>query len=90
MAEVKATRRKFTLPLIVVTAGRGADAEWLALQRDQARLSERWCLVTAEQSGHVIAAGQPQVVVHAIGAVVEAARGRADVPLCGSGLGQAE
>jgi pimeloyl-ACP methyl ester carboxylesterase len=90
VAEVKAARRRLTLPLIVVTAGRGANAEWHALQRDQAGLSERGCLVTAEQSGHAIAIGQPQVVVEAIRAVVNAARGPRDVPLCGPGLGKIE
>jgi pimeloyl-ACP methyl ester carboxylesterase len=84
VAEVKATRRKLTLPLIVVTAGRGADEGWRALQRDQARLSERGCLVTAEQSGHAIAIGQPQAVVEAIRSVVNVVRVRSDVPLCGS------
>jgi pimeloyl-ACP methyl ester carboxylesterase len=88
VAEVKATRRKLTIPLIVVMAGRGANAGWRALQRDQAGLSERGCLVTAEQSGHAIAIGQPQVVVDAIRAVVYAARGRSDVPLCQSELGK--
>ena len=90
VAEVKATRRKLTIPLIVVTAGRGADEGWRALQRDQARLSERGCMVTAEQSGHAIAIGQPQVVVDAIRAVVDVARGRLGVALCGSGLGNVE
>jgi pimeloyl-ACP methyl ester carboxylesterase len=90
VAEVKATRRKLTIPLIVVTAGLGTDAGWRALQRDQASLSERGCLVTAEESGHAIAIGQPQAVVDAIRSVVEAARGRSDVPLCGSGLGKME
>jgi pimeloyl-ACP methyl ester carboxylesterase len=90
VAEVKATRRMLTVPLIVVTAGRGANAGWRALQRDQVRLSERGCLVTAEQSGHAIAIGQPQIVVDAIRAVVDTARGRADVQLCGSGLGKTQ
>ena len=85
-AEVKATRRKLTIPLIAVMAGRGANEGWRALQHDQARLSDRGCLVTAEQSGHVIAISQPQVVVDAIRAVVDAARSPSEVPLCGSRL----
>jgi pimeloyl-ACP methyl ester carboxylesterase len=84
VAEVKATRRKLTLPLIVLTAGRGSGAEWQALQRDQVGLSERGCMITAEKSGHDIAIGQPEVVVDAIRAVVEAARGRPNVSFCGS------
>jgi pimeloyl-ACP methyl ester carboxylesterase len=87
-AEVKATRRKLTIPVIAVMAGRGANEGWRALQRDQATLSDRGCLVTAEQSGHVVGIGQPQVVVHAIRAVVDAARSRSEVPPCGSRSGQ--
>ena len=87
-AEVKATRRKLKIPLIAVMAGRGINEGWRALQRDQATLSDRGCLVTAEQSGHVVAIGQPQVVVDAIRAVVNAARSRAEVPPCGSTSGE--
>jgi pimeloyl-ACP methyl ester carboxylesterase len=82
-AEVKATRRKLTIPVVVVTAGRGADAEWRALQADQVGLSERGCQVVAEESGHVVAVDQPQIVVEAIRATVSAARGN-EVLLCGS------
>ena len=82
-AEVRATRRKLTVPVVVVTAGRGADAVWRDLQRDQVGLSQRGCQVIADQSGHAVAVGQPQVVVDAIRATVDAARGRRDVALCG-------
>jgi hypothetical protein len=51
------------------------------LQRDQASLSERGCLVIAHQSGHVVPVDQPEVVVDAIRTVVDSARGH-DVPLC--------
>jgi hypothetical protein len=85
-AEVKATRRKLTIPVVVVTAGRGADAEWRALQADQVGLSERGCHMVAEASGHVVAVDQPQIVVEAIRATVSAARGN-EVLLCGSPLG---
>jgi pimeloyl-ACP methyl ester carboxylesterase len=81
-AEVKATRRKLTIPVVVVTAGRGADAVWRDQQRDQVGLSQRGCQIIAEQSGHVVAVDQPQVVVDAIRVTVDAARGRNDVPLC--------
>ena len=73
-AEVKAARRKLTVPLIVVTAGRGSDPTWRKLQRDQLELSSHGCLVTAPDSGHAIPLEQPTVVVDAIRAVVEAAR----------------
>jgi pimeloyl-ACP methyl ester carboxylesterase len=82
-AEVKATRRKLTIPVVVVTAGRGADAVWRDLQRDQVELSRQGCQVIAEQSGHAIAVGQPQVVVEAIRGTVDTARGRNKVALCG-------
>src|SRR5207249_3917722 len=74
--------RRLTVPLVVVTAGRGADAVWRDLQRDQVGLSERGCQVIADQSGHAVAVGQPQVVVDAIRATVDAARGRRGVALC--------
>jgi pimeloyl-ACP methyl ester carboxylesterase len=73
-AEVKAARRQLTVPLVVVTAGRGSDAMWRKLQRDQVELSSRGCLVTAADSGHLVPVEQPIVVVDAIRAVVEAAR----------------
>ena len=81
--EVRTSRRKLTIPVLVVTGARGADENWRRLQRDQASLSERGCLMIAEQSGHVVPVDQPEVVVNAIRIVVEMARGR-DVPLCGT------
>jgi pimeloyl-ACP methyl ester carboxylesterase len=80
-AEVRSSRRKLTIPVLVVTGGRGADETWRQLQRDQASLSERGCLVIAHQSGHVVPIDQPGIVVDAIRTVVETARGH-DVPLC--------
>jgi pimeloyl-ACP methyl ester carboxylesterase len=82
-AEVKATRRKLTIPVVVVTAGRDNDAVWRDQQRDQVGLSQHGCQVIAEQSGHGIALGQPQAVVDAIRAIVDTARGRKDVAPCG-------
>ena len=80
-SEVRSSRRKLTIPVLVVTGGRGADENWRQLQRDQASLSERGCLMIAQQSGHVVSVDQPEVVVDAIRTVVETARGH-DVPLC--------
>jgi pimeloyl-ACP methyl ester carboxylesterase len=74
-AEVKTARRKLTVPLIVVSAGRGSDATWRTLQRDQINLSSLGCQVIAPDSGHAIAVEQPRIVVDAIRATVEAARG---------------
>jgi hypothetical protein len=47
------------------------------LQRDQASLSERGCLLIAEQAGHVVPIEQPDVVVGAIRTVVDTVRGHA-------------
>jgi pimeloyl-ACP methyl ester carboxylesterase len=81
ISEVKSSRRRLTIPVLVVTGAGGADENWRRLQQDQASLSERGCLITAQQSGHVVAIDQPQVVVDAIRTVVEIVRGQ-DVPLC--------
>jgi pimeloyl-ACP methyl ester carboxylesterase len=83
-AEVRASRRMLTIPVVVVTAGRGADAVWRDLQRDQVALSQRGCQIMAEQSSHVVEIDQPSVVVDAIRATVDAARGRNASALCGS------
>ena len=79
--EVRRSRRKLTIPVLVVTGAQGADANWRRLQQDQAALSERGCLIVAERSGHVVQVDQPKIVVDAIRTVVEIARGH-DVPLC--------
>jgi pimeloyl-ACP methyl ester carboxylesterase len=83
-SEVRSSRRKLTIPVVVVSGARGADATWRDLQRDQLTLSERGCQIVAEQSGHVVVIDQPQVVVDAIHAIVNIARGWNDAPLCGS------
>jgi pimeloyl-ACP methyl ester carboxylesterase len=82
-AEVRASRRKLTIPVVVVTAGRDPDPAWRELQRDLVGLSQHACQVIAEQSSHAIALDQPQVVVDAIRATVNTVRGRSDVALCG-------
>jgi len=81
VAEVRSSRRKLTIPVLVVTGARGADETWRRLQQDEASLSERGCLIVAHESGHVVSVTQPEVVVDAIRTVVEIARGH-DVPLC--------
>ncbi|MGQ0641777.1 MAG: alpha/beta fold hydrolase [Gemmatimonadaceae bacterium] len=77
-AQVAATRRTLTLPVIVLTAGRGADAAWLDLQRDLVELSQRGCHLIAEQSGHVMARENPDMVVIAIRTAVQATREQDD------------
>jgi pimeloyl-ACP methyl ester carboxylesterase len=79
--QVRSSRRKLTIPVLVVTGALGANDSWRRLQRDQASLSERGCLTVARQSGHVVPVDQPEIVVEAIQTVVEIARGH-DVPLC--------
>jgi pimeloyl-ACP methyl ester carboxylesterase len=81
-AEVRSSRRKLAVPLVVVTGERGADADWRKLQLDQVGLSSRGCQIVAEQSGHVVALDQPEVVVDAIRAVVDATRTTSDGSLC--------
>jgi pimeloyl-ACP methyl ester carboxylesterase len=81
VSEVRSSRRKLTIPVVVVTGARGADENWRQLQQDLTSLSERGCLMIARQSGHVVSVDQPEVVVDAIRRVVETARGH-DVPLC--------
>lgn len=75
-AEVKASRRKLSMPVIVITAGRGSDDRWRELQRDQVGLSSQGCQMFAEQSGHAIPLRQPEAIVQAIHAVALRARGR--------------
>lgn len=87
--EVRATRRKLTVPVIVVTAGRGSDEVWLNLQRDQVALSERGCHIIARESGHTIGIEQPHVVVDAIRMAVDEARGQGTSAVsCGARAGQ--
>jgi len=81
-AEVRSARRLLTMPVVIVTGARGSDATWRQLQRDQVGLSQRGCQIVADQSGHVVQLEQPEVVVEAIRAIVDAARGRNNVPLC--------
>jgi pimeloyl-ACP methyl ester carboxylesterase len=82
--EVRATRRKLTIPVIVVSAGLGDDAVWRKLQQDQAELSERGCHIVAADAGHVISSDRPEVIVEAIRSVVESVRTGDSRPPCGS------
>jgi pimeloyl-ACP methyl ester carboxylesterase len=82
-AEVRSLRRVLPIPVVVVTGARGADAAWRNLQRNQVELSEHGCQIVAEESSHVVAIDQPQVVVTAIRAVVDRARDRSGVSPCG-------
>jgi pimeloyl-ACP methyl ester carboxylesterase len=88
-SEVRSSRRKLPIPVLVVTGGRGADENWRRLQRDHASLSDRGCVIVAQVSGHVVAIDQPEVIVDAIRTVVETARGH-DVSLCATRATQAD
>ncbi len=79
--QVRSSRRKLTIPVFVVTGGRGADDNWRQLQRDQVSLSDPGCLIVAEESGHIVAVEQPKIVVEAIRRVVDTVRGQS-VPPC--------
>jgi pimeloyl-ACP methyl ester carboxylesterase len=83
-AEVASSRRKLSVPVVVVTGARGADATWRGLQRDLLDLSDRGCEVIAEQSGHVVPLDQPEVVIDAIRAIVSVARGETPAVSCGA------
>lgn len=82
--EVRRSRRKLTIPVVVVTGGRGADQQWRSLQADQVTLSERGCQIIAERAGHVVALDQPDVVVNAIRTIVETSRGATLQSPCGA------
>jgi pimeloyl-ACP methyl ester carboxylesterase len=81
-AQVRATRRMLSIPLIVVTAGRGNSGRWKELQLDQLRLSASSCQVIAEHSGHAVPIGEPDVVIRAVRIVVGAVRGQTTGPQC--------
>ena len=83
--QVTAARRELDIPVVIVSAGRrepGIAEVLSALQRDQLRLSKRSCQVTAERSGHGIAIAQPEIVIDAIRATVEASRHATVSPDC--------
>ena len=83
-AEVRVARRPLAIPLVVVTGGRGNDPGWQDLQRGQVGLSQRGCQIVAAQSGHVVAIDEPQVVVNAIRATVDAAKRPGGSVICDS------
>jgi pimeloyl-ACP methyl ester carboxylesterase len=81
--EVKRTRHKLKIPVVVVTGGRNQESTWRTFQRDQVELSERGCQMIAEGAGHVVAVSQPQTVVKAIRSIVDETRNPTARPLCG-------
>ncbi len=81
--QVKASKRELQIPIVVISAGRGTDPEWRAFQRDQTTLSRRSCQIVAENSGHVIAQSEPDVVVRGIRSAWDASRSHSR-PNCGA------
>jgi len=86
-AEVRATRRKLNLPVVVITAGQSdespqAQAAWPEMQRDQVSLSPLACQIVADRAHHVMAIDTPDVVVRAIRLVVDAAGNGGVKPSC--------
>jgi len=76
-AQVKTTRRQLAIPLVVLSprqrVGPIGEVD-RALQADLVTLSTRACRMVAERSGHVIANDQPEAVVRAIRATLDAAK----------------
>lgn len=82
--EVAATRRQLTIPLVVVSPGKGSGVRAEInrdLQADLATLSTRACQVVAENSGHGFG-NQPELVVQAIHDVLLAAADEVRKPGC--------
>lgn len=82
--EVAATRRKLSIPLVVVSPGKGSGVRAEInrdLQADLATLSDRACQVITEDSGHGIG-NQPELVVKAIRDVLLAAGNQTGKPGC--------
>lgn len=80
-SQVRASRRELTMPLVVVTSGRGnRQASWRRFQQDQVRLSRRGCQIVAEKSGHIIAHDAPKIVAGAIRATVAASKTASTIP----------
>ena len=81
-AQVRSTRRQLSIPLVVLTGGRGNEGRWRELQADQLRLSSSACQLIAERSGHAVPIGQPDAVTRAIRLVVDTVRAHSNRPRC--------
>ena len=80
-AQVKNSRVRLSMPIVVVTSGRGdRDARWRALQEDQAALSNRGCRMVAEGAGHLVHRDAPEIVVDAVRRVIRATAQRLGTP----------
>ena len=83
--EVAASRRTLDIPLVVLTAGLSpgpGEAIHRELQQDLLALSTRSCQMIAARSNHAIAGDEPEIVVKAIRAVMDAVRDGRGRPGC--------
>jgi pimeloyl-ACP methyl ester carboxylesterase len=72
-AEVRALRRPLSIPVVVLSAGKGPVREiWMPLQRDLLRLSNRSCQMVAVDTGHGIPYHAPATVVRAVRTAIAA------------------
>jgi pimeloyl-ACP methyl ester carboxylesterase len=71
--EVRALRRPLSMPVVVLSAGKGPVREiWMPLQRDLLQLSNQSCQMVAVDSGHGIPYHAPAMVVRAVRAAIGA------------------
>ena len=73
-AQVRAHRRKLSVPILVLSRSRNQNERSLGFQKAQAALSPRGCQITVEGAGHVIQRDRPDIVAEAIRASIEASR----------------
>jgi len=82
--QVRSSRRTLSVPVVVLTAGRGPDNAmdiWWALQRDLLRLSRRSCQMMATNSDHMIPEQAPDAVVRAVRVAIDAWK-TSSTPVC--------
>jgi pimeloyl-ACP methyl ester carboxylesterase len=83
--QVRVSRRRLDIPLLVMTAGSWPENGrqiHTELQGDQVILSSRGCQQVAEHAGHDIVGDAPNLVVQAVRAVTEVARAGGDSLVC--------
>lgn len=82
--QLRSSRRTLSIPVVVLTAGRGPANVmdiWRQLQRDQLRLSNRSCQMVASNSDHMIPYEAPDAVVRAVHVAIDAWKASAP-PAC--------
>lgn len=77
LKQLKDTRKKLNVPLIVLSAGQKAHYSiasqklWNEMQREILEISSEGELIIAENSAHYIQNDEPKVVVYAIKKLIE-------------------